>query len=152
MEDPKSHIGKETSWFTFEVEENNIKDFALAIGDPDPMFQDEEYAKKTRFGGIIAPNTFSHAIRGEKSVLLKAIPQIGPRIPEKLLHGEHEIEYFKPLRPGDVIRFKFTIADIYEREGKRNKTMDVVVLDVPCYDQKNEMTLKYRQTFVIRRV
>jgi acyl dehydratase len=151
MEDPKSHIGKETPEFTFEVEKGNIRDFAIAIGDLDPMFHDEEYARKTRFGGIIATNTFSHAFRGEKTTLLKAIPQIGARIPQKLLHGEHEIEYFQPVRPGDVIKFKIRIADIHEAEGKRSGKMDVVILDVPCFNQKGEKVIGYKQTFVIRR-
>ena len=151
MEDPKSWIGKETPEFTFEVDKNNIVDFAIAVGDPDPMFCDEEYAKKTRFGGTIASNTFSHAFRGEKTQLIRNIPQIGARIPQKNLHGEHEIEYFKPLRPGDKISFKIKFIDIFEREGKRSGTMDVFVLEVPCYNQNKELVLTYRQTFVTRR-
>ena len=151
MEDAQSHIGKESPLFTFEVEKGNIHDFAIAIGDNDPMFYDEAYAKKTRFGGIIASNTFNHTLRGDKSTLLRAIPQIGPRIPEKLLHGEHEIEYFKPLRPGDTITFKIKIVDIFERKGRRSGVMDVVVLEMPCHNQHNENVLNYRQTFVIRR-
>lgn len=151
MEDPKSYIGKETPKFTFEVEKGNIKDFAIAIGDLDPMFYDEEHAKKTRFGGIIASNTFSHTLRGEKTSLLRSIPQIGARIPEKLLHGEHEIEYFNPIRPGDMITFKIKIADISEHEGKRSGKMDAVLLEIPCFNQKGEMVLRYWQTFVIRR-
>jgi acyl dehydratase len=151
MEDPKSYIGKETPEFTFEIDKGNIRDFAIAIGDLDPMFYDEEYATKTRFKGIIASNTFSHALRGEKSALLRAIPQIGSRIPQNLLHGEHEIEYFKPIHPGDLIRFKIKIADITEREGKRFGKMDAVVLEVPCFNQKGEMVVKYSQTFVVRR-
>ena len=151
MGDAHSHIGKESPEFTFNVEKGNIQDFAISIGDPDPMFYDEAYAKRSRFGGIIATNTYSHALRGDKIALLKAIPEIGDRIPEKLLHGEHEIEYFKPLRPGDVVTFKIRIADIFTREGKRNGVMDVVVIDVPCYNQNKEKVLAYRQTFVIRR-
>jgi len=151
MEDAQSHIGKESPEYTFEVEKGNIRDFAIAIGDNDPMFYDEDYAENSRFGGIIAPNTFSHALRGNKISLLKNIPQIGERIPEKMLHGEHEIEYFKPLRPGDIITFKIRIADIFTREGKRNGAMDVVVMDVSCRNQYKEKVLIYRQTFLIRR-
>jgi len=151
MEDVQSHIGKESPEYTFEVEKGNIRDFAIAIGDNDPMFYDEDYAGNSRFGGIIAPNTFSHALRGNKISLLKNIPQIGERIPEKMLHGEHEIEYFKPLRPGDIITFKIRIADIFRRDGKRNGAMDVVVMDVHCCNQYKEKVLTYRQTFLIRR-
>ncbi|MFC1886301.1 MaoC family dehydratase N-terminal domain-containing protein [Thermodesulfobacteriota bacterium] len=151
MEDPKSFIGKESAPYVFEVDMNNIHDFALAIGDDDPIFCDKELAKTSRFSGIIASNTFNHALRGDKSTLIRAIPQIGARIPEKLLHGEHEIEYFKPLRPGDTITFTIKIIDIFERTGKRSGVMDVVVLEMACYNQHDENVLNYRQTFVIRR-
>lgn len=150
MEDTKSYIGKESPEFVFEVEKGNIRDFAVSIGDNDPLFHNEAYAGNSRFGRIIAPNTFSHALRGNKISLLKSIPPLRDRIPEKLLHGEHEIEYFRPLHPGDVITFKIRIADIFKREGTRNGMMDVVIVEVPCYNQHREKVLTYRQTFVIR--
>ena len=37
-----------------------IKRFIEATTDENPLWQDERYAKKTRWGGVIAPPTFLH--------------------------------------------------------------------------------------------
>jgi len=69
-----------------------------------------------------SPRThFPTPFAAKKTQLIRNIPQIGARIPQKNLHGEHEIEYFKPLRPGDKISFKIKFIDIFEREGKRSR-------------------------------
>ena len=39
-----------------------IRHFANGIGDPNPLWRDEEYARGTKFGGIIAPPMFVNAI------------------------------------------------------------------------------------------
>ncbi len=43
---------------------DNIRHYAIAIGDMNPLWCDEEYAKKTRYGGIIAPPMFIITMEG----------------------------------------------------------------------------------------
>ena len=45
----------------FPVEAGHILMFARAIGDENPVYTDEEAARKTEAGGIIAPPTFVQA-------------------------------------------------------------------------------------------
>jgi hypothetical protein len=45
----------------FPIEAGHIMMFARAVGDPNPIYHDEEYAKKTEVGHIIAPPTFVQA-------------------------------------------------------------------------------------------
>lgn len=45
----------------FPVEYGHVLMFARSIGDPNPIYSDEEYAAKTEVGGIIAPPTFVQA-------------------------------------------------------------------------------------------
>lgn len=45
----------------FPVEAGHIMMFARAVGDPNPIYHDEEQAKNTEPGGIIAPPTFVQA-------------------------------------------------------------------------------------------
>jgi acyl dehydratase len=45
----------------FPVEYGHVMMFARAIGDPNPVYHDEEYAASTEVGGIIAPPTFVQA-------------------------------------------------------------------------------------------
>lgn len=41
-----------------EVEKGMIRGFAQAIGDSNPLWQDENYARRNRYSSIIAPPTF----------------------------------------------------------------------------------------------
>jgi len=43
---------------TYAVTAKDIKRFAQAIDDPNPLYHDEEYAKSSKFKGIIAPPLF----------------------------------------------------------------------------------------------
>lgn len=55
----KKERGREfTDTDEFEVEKGMIRRFALAVGDPHPLYYDEAFAAKTVHGGIIAPYTF----------------------------------------------------------------------------------------------
>ena len=45
----------------FLVEASHIMMFARSVGDANPIYHDEEYAKKTDLGGIIAPPTFAQS-------------------------------------------------------------------------------------------
>jgi acyl dehydratase len=45
----------------FPVEASHVMMFARAIGDPNPVYLDEEQAKASEAGGIIAPPTFVQA-------------------------------------------------------------------------------------------
>lgn len=47
--------------WSFPVEAGHIMMFARSVGDPNPVYYDEEAAKKTEVGGIIAPPTFIQA-------------------------------------------------------------------------------------------
>ncbi len=45
----------------FPVEAGHIMMFARSVGDPNPVYYDEDQAKATEAGGIIAPPTFVQA-------------------------------------------------------------------------------------------
>ena len=46
----------------FSVEASHIMMFARAIGDKNPIYYDEEYAKTTEVGHVIAPPTFPRSV------------------------------------------------------------------------------------------
>ena len=45
----------------FLVDESHIMMFARSVGDPNPIYQDPEYAGTTEVGHIIAPPTFAQS-------------------------------------------------------------------------------------------
>ena len=105
-------IGVESEPATHLVEAGAILKFALAIGDPNPVFNDEEAARRSRYGGLIAPPTF---LRSMGPGPLKA--QVRSPYPANL-DGGSEWEYFEPVRSGDRITVTVKVVDISERQGR----------------------------------
>ena len=51
-------IGKAGEVRVFQVEKGAIERFADAADDQNPLYYDEEYARNSRYGSIIAPPGF----------------------------------------------------------------------------------------------
>ena len=58
-DDMRAVVGVESDPITYEVEKGAIVKFAQAIGDNNPIFNNEEAARDSAYGGIIAPPTFT---------------------------------------------------------------------------------------------
>ena len=105
-------IGTQSSPLTMEVEKGAIMKFAEAIGDDNPLWTDEIIARKSKYGGLIAPPTFLRSIRIDRPELPFDLPFT------RLLDGGSDWEYFQPVRAGDLITAKNQITDLQERVGR----------------------------------
>ena len=104
-------LGTESEPRTIDVEKGAIIKFAEAIGDENPLYNDEVAARESRYGGLIAPPTFLRSA-------LSARPELPFDVPfDRLLDGGSDWEYFVPVRPGDRITAVSRIDDINERQG-----------------------------------
>jgi len=142
-EELRSKIGVESEPKVYEIEKGMIRRFVLAIDDPNPLWQDEGFARKSRYGGIIAPPTFVLTIGfDELQQVLESIPYGG------LLHGSTELECYQPVRAGDTITVTTKITNIRERQDRRMGKMVFVTLDVTYKNQKQELVAKCRQMII----
>ena len=57
-EEIKKLIGTSGHPTLYEVEKGAIRRFADAVDDPNPLYHDEEYARKSKYGSMIAPPGF----------------------------------------------------------------------------------------------
>ena len=97
-----------------------------------PLHTDEEYAKNTPFGKLIAPGVMSFMSVWAKYL---EVDFFG----EELLAGKStKIEWLKPVFADDVLVGKATITKL-EKRNERNGLAEVS-LDV--YNQKGELVLK----------
>ena len=108
-------IGKEyEAKRKFEVKAEDIIAFSQAVMDNNPLFNDEEYAKKTKWGGLIAHPVFYTAIGFYCT-------GIGPsnwiRTPGAYNPGQLNI-INDPFRVGDVITLKLKSTDKWIKRGK----------------------------------
>lgn len=135
-------IGRSSPEFLCTIEAGKIKEFAASIGETNNAFwMDDESA-------LLAPPTFSHIFRSGKMELLMTDCGLDAT---KFLHGEHEIEFHRPLRPGDRLRYAIRVVDVREASGKRSGPMDIVVLETLVKDDRNVPVQTIRQTFVAKR-
>ena len=95
-----------------EVEKGAIIKFAQAIGDDNPLFNDEAEASKSKYGGLIAPPTFLRSMTSVRLQLPFDLPL------SRLLDGGSDWEYFGPIRAGDRITATAKITDVSERTGR----------------------------------
>lgn len=66
----------------------------------------------------------------------------------RVLHGEQEFEYVRPLRAGDVLTATTHVKDRYEKEGKRGGTMLFIVSETTFRDEKGEIVAYSRGTTI----
>src|SRR4030042_531272 len=140
----RSVVGRKSLPAKNVSERGAIRRFAEAIGDPHPLWVDEDYARSTRCGGIVAPPTFAVSL------------QVGSNVREglpidltKILHGEMEFEYFRPLRAGETLFCQAEIVDFYTKEGKSGQ-MSFLVTETRGVDANGELVYKSRSTTLIR--
>ena len=148
----------------FPVEAGHIMMFARSVGDTNQIYYDEDYAKTTEVGGIIAPPTFVQAsVQFEDGYSLR--PTIGepwfgsgkePTGVERTssdaggggLHAEQHYEYHRQLTPGDVLHWVNKPGETWERESKRAGKLTFSESITEYYDQNNELVITARSVGV----
>ena len=124
------------------IDKEKMLDFER-LYDPIPLHLDEEYAKSTKFGALIAPGVMSFMAVWAKYVELDFLG-------DELIAGKStHIEWLRPVFAGDVLKGEATITAITPRNPyngiveitieARNQHGEVVLTDV------TEAIVKYRK-------
>ena len=112
------------------IEKEKMMAFAKDY-DPIPLHMDEEYAKTTPFGKLIAPGVMSFMSVWAKYL---EVDFFG----EELLAGKSTtIEWLKPVFADDVLTGKATITKLV----KRNPRNGLVEVTIEAYNQNGEIVL-----------
>ncbi|MGH3756428.1 FAS1-like dehydratase domain-containing protein [Actinophytocola sp.] len=97
-----------------EVTKDAIRHFIRAIGDPNPLWTDDEYAGNTRYGASIAPPCWLYSVHWGSWDFRR-----GRGLPG--VHGLHAGDrwhFFKPLTLGMVLNAKRGLVGLDEKFGK----------------------------------
>ncbi|HVL33617.1 MAG TPA: MaoC family dehydratase N-terminal domain-containing protein [Actinomycetota bacterium] len=141
----KALIGKEyPASSTYEVGREKIREFALAIGDMNPVYHDETAAKAAGHDDIIAPPTFLTVLNFKYSPQLIGDPELGLNY-MFVVHGEQDYEHVRPVRPGDRLVGKAKITDITAR-GKN----EYLFTEARIETESGELVSIARSTIVSR--
>lgn len=141
----KSLTGRESEPAVHEVEKGMIRRFAEALGDPNPLYVDEEAARAAGFAGLVAPPTFP-AVLAVNDRFRHSL-DLGTR---SLLLGEQQLEYGRPLVAGDRITVRSRVAEVQEKAGPSGP-MDVIVIEDEARGADGEVVFRSRETFILRR-
>ncbi len=145
-EEMMSQIGTESEDMVLEVEKSVVKRFIEAVEDPNPLWQDEEYAKKTIYGGLMAPpNLLCTVIAGAGGGRIR-VKSSNPR--RGGVAGGDELELFQPVRVGDVITSRAKLIDIQERTGKDGTRRMYTIVETTFKNQKGEVVATDRCTSI----
>lgn len=143
-------IGQTTST-VYEVEKGAIARFAEAVGDPNPLYWDEEYAAQSRYGSIIAPPGFFGWPQKREAEppndLIALVASLAEAGYGRILDGGIEWEFFKPIKAGDKLTAKTSIRNIMERSGKTGKAV-FLFRDITYSDQNGDIVATARNTTI----
>jgi len=146
----------------FPIEASHIMMFARSVADPNPIYYDEDYAKGTEVGHIIAPPTFAQAsAQFDPDYFLR--PKIGEpwfgsgREPTGVkreggggggggtgLHAEQHFEYHRHMKPGDVLTGTVKPGKTWEKEGRRSGKLVFTESITEYRDQNGELVVTAR--------
>ena len=141
----RSLIGRESEPAVHDVERGAIRRFVEALGDPNPIYVDEQAARVAGYAGIVAPPTFSAVLTVNDR--FRHSLDLGTR---SFLHGEQQIEFGRPILAGDRITVTTRVADVQERAGVSG-TMDILVLEDEGRDAQGALVFRTREVLVLRR-
>jgi acyl dehydratase len=152
----KQCIGREFSYTALEeIGRASIRYFALAIGDDNRLYFDDEYARAAGHAGVIAPPTFICETNQYAHRQANADGYIGhswdlPLSGCRMIRGGHEYEFFQPVTPEDRIHVNWRLEDISEHASSRGGTMLIVIGLATFSNQHGHPLARNRETLIFQ--
>ena len=138
-------IGKTYPTHTYEVGKEKIKEYAKAIKNPDPHYVDDDFAKKSKYGTIIAPPTFAVVFGAYLIEPVFTDKELNLNM-AMLVHGEQELEFLEVVKAGDSVTTSAKIVDI-----KNKEKLDVISVEIKSKNQHGNDVCRGIYTFVVRK-
>ena len=141
-------MAEEVIEFDLPVERGKVREFALAVGEDNPVFFQPDEAHLHGFPDVLAPPTFPvtqiwQVPRDEREARLGANLDY-----ERVLHGEQEFVYQRLPVAGEVLKGKMRISKDFTKEGRRGGAMRFVTYESTFTDADGEEVLTAYYTLI----
>jgi acyl dehydratase len=152
IDDLRGWIGREVTYTAPDhVGRAAFRYFALATGDDNPIYHDDDFARHTRHGGVIAPPTLVCETNQFMDQPPDADGYIGhkwdlPLSHTRFIRGGNDYEFHQPMRPDDQVSVTWRILDIFERNTQRFGLLIFVVSEARYSNQRGELLAINRET------
>jgi acyl dehydratase len=141
-------VGQDQLEFDLPIERGKVREFALAVGEDNPIFFDVSEARRQGLPDVVAPPTFTvtqiwQVSREEREERLGANLDYG-----RVLHGEQEFTYRRLPVAGEVLRGVMRIARDVTKEGRRGGSMRFVTYESRFTDADGDDVLTAYYTLI----
>ena len=145
----KKLIGQVQATSVNLIEQGAIQRYASAVGDPNPLYNNVEYAKSSEWGRLMAPPSFTGwpVEAGGPDVMKLVEKMIAQGAPAGLLDGGVDYEFYTPVGAGDMLMSVTKISNIEGRETKMGATM-ITTIETTFTNQNGAVALVMRNTFL----
>jgi acyl dehydratase len=137
-------VGKSYASITYEVSREKIREFATAVGETNPICHDLETAKDAGYPEQVAPPTFATVLHILSGPAVLSDPDLGLDY-SRVVHGEQEFEYRRPILAADVLTATPRIADISVRGP-----LEFLRIETTIADQTGDVVAIARATLISR--
>jgi acyl dehydratase len=97
----------------YEVSREKLREFADALGDPNPAYRDADAARALGYADVIAPPTFAIVL-----TLNPVVAALGDNADiSQVVHSDQRFVHARPIVAGDVLRTLVTIEDVRTMAG-----------------------------------
>ena len=152
----RAYVGQEGHPVTnrFPISEEMIFELADTIEEPNPLYLDADYARKSRFAGLLCPQLAGWKDWAPRIDYFGAGQDTHFQVPLPFksygFNGGSEWTFHRPVRLGDQITKNEKIVDIYERSGRTGQLV-FIVRETTQRNQKGEALLTIRHTSIFRK-
>lgn len=134
--------------FDLPIERDKVREFALAVGEDNPIFFDPDAARAQGLPDVVAPPTFTvtqifHVSREERETRLGANLDYA-----RVLHGEQEFVYQRLPVAGEVLKGTMRISKDFTKQGKRGGEMRFVTYESRFTDADDDEVLTAHYTLI----
>jgi len=136
-------IGAENKTSAQTVTETDIVIYAGLSGDYNPLHTDEEYCKKTQFGGRIAHGPLVYGIAA--GLLFQLHLYDDTMI---ALLGFEDLRFTKPVKPGDTIH---VLVKVLEKRETSRPDRGVMKRQLQVINQRGEVVQESIQNILLKR-
>lgn len=130
------HPGKEIDLGEYQVTRDEILEFARRY-DPQPFHTDEDAARESIYGGLIASgwHTCAMMMRLLCDAVLSDAASLGSP-------GVESVRWLKPVRPGDTLRARMRILETRASRSKPDRGIIKSRWEVENQDGETVMTME----------
>ena len=150
----RAMVGREVTYTApEELGRASIRYFARAVGDDNPLYIDDDFARAHGLASVIAPPTLLCETNQYADLPQAATGYAGHEwnidIPgTQQYRGGNRYEFFQPVCPTDVITVQWRLEDIEEKTTSTGSTMVTVTSVARFFNQQDTLLATNAETMI----